>query len=241
MQSLAVAERVVRQLIHDRRFLGLSLFVPVAIIYMLWVFFDAVEHPYFDVNTFVVPVGAFLVHFITYVLCMIVLVRERTLQTLERMFVNGYTRSSVISGYLIAYSVIATVQSLIVIVLLMTLFDLGYSLQTMLEIYAVIWLLAVISISLGICVSNFAHNEGQVIPFIPLIITPSAFFSGMLVDMTLMPDWAQVFSYTTPMYYANETIQSIISGGSINSIVALIVYGGAVMLLATLTLRDQES
>lgn len=238
-QMVAVGIRVLRQLIHDRRFLALSMIVPIVIIYMLFLFFDAVNNPFFRESEFVPPVGAFIVHFLTYVLCAIVLVRERTQHTMIRMFVSGYRRISIIGGYVIAYSLIATVQSLIVLVMLTQLFDLGYSIIELLRMYLVIWMLAVISIALGIFVSNFARNEGQVLPMIPLLIVPSILFSGMIVNTSLMPEWTQVLSYTTPMYYANNAIQSVGDAFDTMQVLGLLTYGAVVMLLAVFTLREQ--
>jgi ABC-2 type transport system permease protein len=238
---MPVATRVLKQLSHDRRFLVLSLAAPTVLIYMLWVFFDSAETPIFDPQEFIIPVGAFLVHFLTYVLCAIVLVRERTADTLARMFVNGYRQIDIVGGYLMAYTVLATLQSLIVLVEMRLLFDLDYTLTEMLMIYGVMWLLAVISISLGIFISNFARNEGQVFPFIPLIIVPSVFFSGMIIPVSRLPDWASVLSVTTPLYYAVETIQEITgNGGNGWMFLGLIGYGMVVMLLGTFTLRERD-
>ena len=238
-QTAAVTTRVLKQLSHDRRFVGLSLVVPVVVIYLLWVFFDAVDRPFFNVNTFIPPVSAFIVHFLTYVLCAIVLVRERSAHTLERMFVSGYRRLSIIGGYLLAYSLLATVQSLIVLVMLNALFELNYDSATFVSMYVVIWLLAIISIALGILVSNFARNEGQVFPFIPLVIMPSVFFSGMILSIDLLPGWIAPLSYTTPMFYANEVIQDIIgAGGNAALLVGLVAYGVAILALAVTTLRE---
>lgn len=238
-QTTAVTTRVLRQLSHDRRFVGLSLLVPIVVIYLLWIFFDAVDRPFFDVETFVPPVSAFIVHFLTYVLCAIVLVRERSAQTLERMFVSGYRRLSIIGGYLVAYSLLATVQSLIVLVMLNVLFDLNYDTATFLSMYGVIWLLAIISIALGILVSNFARNEGQVFPFIPLVIMPSVFFSGMILSIDQLPDWVAPLSYSTPMFYANEVIQDLIGAdGNATLLAGLVVYGVAILTLAVTTLRE---
>jgi ABC-2 type transport system permease protein len=61
----AIAGRVLRQLARDRRFLGLSLAAPLVISYMLWVFFQGADSPMIDPSRFVVPIGAFIVHFIT--------------------------------------------------------------------------------------------------------------------------------------------------------------------------------
>jgi ABC-2 type transport system permease protein len=240
-QTSAVTVRVLRQLSRDKRFVVQTLIVPVLVIYMLWVFFEAVDNPMFDRDNFVPPISAFLVHFLTYVLCAIVLVRERSAHTLTRMFVNGYKRVSIIGGYLAAYSLLATLQSLIVLVELNTLFDLNYDLKTFVSLYGVIWLLAIISISLGILVSNFARNEGQVFPFIPLVLMPSVFFSGMIVSVDSLPDWASVLSLISPMYYANDVIQGIIgSGADAKMLAGLVVYGVAVLGLAVMTLREQD-
>jgi ABC-2 type transport system permease protein len=241
-QIIAVAGRVLRQLVHDRRFLALSLLVPVAIMFMLWIFFDAVDNPMFEANTFVPPVSAFIVHFLTYVLCAIGLVRERTSQTLTRMFISGYRRASIIGGYVMAYTLLGTIQSAIVLAELNWLFELNYELGTFASIYLVTWMLAVVSIALGILVSNFARNEGQVLPFVPLILMPSVFFSGMIVAVDKLPDWISPLSVTTPMYYASEVIQSIIgTGGNSTMLLALIAYGAVVMSLAVVTLREQEA
>lgn len=240
-QTSAVAIRVLRQLARDHRFVGISMVVPVVMIVMLWIFFDAAANPIRDVSGFIPPAAAFIVHFITYVLCAIVLVRERTAHTLERMFVSGYRRASIIGGYVIAYTLIATLQGLIVLLELNWLFEMGYSAQILLKMYVVIWLLAVISIALGIFVSNFARNEGQVFPFIPLVTMPSVFFSGMIVPVDNLPGWISWAAPITPMYYANEIIQSVVGAkGNGMLIFALLAYGIVVMALAVLTLREQE-
>jgi len=51
-----------------------------------------------DQNRFVVPFGAYIVHFATFILTAIVLVRERVAGTLQRMFVNGYRQAEIVAG-----------------------------------------------------------------------------------------------------------------------------------------------
>jgi ABC-2 type transport system permease protein len=239
-QMMAIAGRVIQQIIHDHRFLVLSIVAPTLIIYILFVFFNSVNRPFFDKKAFVPPVGAYMVHFLTYVLSAIVLVRERTAHTLTRMFVSGYQRGSIIGGYVIAYSIIATLQSLVVLIELNYLFDLKYDLATFFSIYIVIWLLAIISIALGIFFSNFARNEGHVLPTVPLVLIPSVFFSGMIVSVDVLPKWAGYFAYFTPMYYTTNAIRGIANGLDMGMILSLVIYGAIVMILAVLTLREQN-
>jgi ABC-2 type transport system permease protein len=241
----AVAQRVLRQLRHDHRFLGLSLIAPLVIIYLLKVMFQSVSSPFFDPAEFIVAYGAFIVHFLTYVLTTIVLVRERTANTLSRMFINGYGRSEVIGGYLLGYTLLASLQSLLVLTELRYLFELDYTLAQFAAIYLVMWLLAIISMALGIFISNFARNEGQVFPFIPLVILPSIFLSGILISVEKLAEWAQWLSRLTPLYYANEMLLTLIKpDGAISNnwsaLAGLILYGTAVLLLANLTLREVD-
>jgi ABC-2 type transport system permease protein len=240
-QILSVARRVLSQLQHDRRFLALSIIAPLLVVYMLALFFDAVETPpFFNKNEFVPPVAAFLVHFLTYMLCAVALVRERTQHTLTRMFVSGYQRGSIIGGYMLAFSVLATFQSLLVILELNFLFELNYPLERFVALYLVIWMLALMSIALGIFVSNFARNEGQVLPMIPLVLVPSIFFSGLIVPVEDMPQWINWLSYLIPTYYANNAIQALKEAVDYNLMLALLVYGVVILALSVLTLREEN-
>jgi ABC-2 type transport system permease protein len=199
----------------------------------------------FAPTQFAVPLGAFFIHFFTYLLCALVLVRERTAQTLGRMFVSGFRQFDIIGGYVLAYSGLATLQSLLVLTELSVLFKLDYGLATLLSIYLVIWLLAIISIALGIFVSNFARTEGQVFPFIPLVVLPSVFLSGVIISVDNLPRWAQILSYVVPLHCANEVLQHLIQpGGTLSdawgSLVALSLYGAGILLFATRTLRELD-
>lgn len=241
-RTRALSGRVLRQLRADPRFVAASLIVPLIITFLLKVFFDAIDVPMFDQTRFAIPATAFIVHFVTYILTALVLVRERVGGTMERMFINGYRQPEIIGGYLGAYTVLATWQSLLILTWVAFLFDLGYSFGAYAQIYLVIWLLAVLSMALGIFVSNFARTEGQVIPFIPLIAVPSVFLSGMIVAVEDLPTWAQVLARFTPLFYANEVLQEIISGGTILDawapFLALPLLTAAVLLIASRTLRE---
>lgn len=242
-RTFAIIRRVLKQLIKDRRFLALSIAAPLIIMYLLKVFFDSLGN--FGPSRYIVPAGALIIHFLTYILCAIVLVRERQAQTLQRMLVNGYRRGEIILGYLAAYTILATLQTLIVLFELAWVFNLNYDLGKQLSIYLVNWLLAVISISLGIFLSNFSQNEGQMLPTIPMVILPSVFLSGFLINVDKLPGWIEWLSWLTPLYYANTILQSLIKpGGELGqewpSLLGLLLYGVIVLVLATLTLKEQE-
>jgi ABC-2 type transport system permease protein len=190
-------------------------------------------------------VAAFIVHFLAFLLCAIALVQERTAGTLERMFVNGFRRTEIIGGYVLGYLGLATFQAAVVLTEVIWLFELDYESQTLATLFLVVWLLAIASVMLGIFVSTFARRESQVFPFIPLIALPSVFLSGLLVDVDLLPTWAEWLGHIFPLFYANNVIQEVIQPTGIledvwGNLVVLAGYGVALLLLASLTLREVE-
>ncbi|MDP8938961.1 MAG: ABC transporter permease [Actinomycetota bacterium] len=244
MRAPIVARRVVRQLLHNPRFLVLSIVGPLGIVYFLKLFFDTLP-PTFDVARYAVPVAAFIVHFLAFLLCAIALVQERTAGTLERMFVNGFRRTEIIGGYVLGYLGLATFQAAVVLTEAVWLFDLDYEAGTLAALFLVVWLLAIASVMLGIFVSTFARRESQVFPFVPLIVLPSVFLSGLMVDVELLPTWAEWLGHVFPLFWANDLIQEVISpGGALENaqtdLFVLAGYGVVLLLLASLTLRETE-
>ena len=238
-----VAGRVLNQLRRDHRFVAISLIFPLVIIYFIKVVFDVLASPFFNISVYVVPYAAFIVHFITFILTAIVLVRERTAGTLARMFVSGYSPIEIVIGYLLAYTVLATAQILFILIELNWIFELGYDTGQLGSIYLVMWILAIISMAIGMLVSNFARNEGQVFPFIPLVLL-SVILSGIILPIEKMPDWVGVLSYLTPLFYVNEVLQTLIAGGRLyddwTQLISLLAYGLIVVGLATLSLRESD-
>ena len=184
-----------------------------------------------------------MVYLASFILTAIVLVRERTAGTLARMFVSGYSPIEIVIGYLLAYTVLATIQSLLVLIELNWIFELGYAADQLGSIYLVVWILAIISMAIGMLVSNFARNEGQVFPFIPLVIL-SVILSGIILPVEKLPEWVQILSYLTALYYVNEVLQNLIGGGGLGNdwvqLLGLLAYGLVVVGLATLSLRESD-
>lgn len=161
------------------------------------------------------------------------------------MFINGFRRVEVIGGYVLGFLGLATFQAVAALAEAVWLFELDYDGDTLSMLFAVVWLLAIASVMLGIFVSTFARREAQVFPFVPLIILPSVFLSGLLVDVDELPRWAGWLGHAFPLFWANDVIQEVIESGwdfgdVRTSFAVLMGYGAALLLLASLTLRDIE-
>ncbi len=73
-------------------------------------------------------------------------------------------------------------------------------------------LLALVALSLGILLSSFAASEFQMVQFIPIVIIPQVFFSGIF-PLEGMADWLQVISKIMPLYYAADALKGVMYKG----------------------------
>jgi ABC-2 type transport system permease protein len=242
MNTLSITKRVLKQLQGDRRYLILSIIAPLIIIYFLKLLFNAFP-PLVPITNYTIPIGALIVHFLSFLLCAILLVQERTRGTLERMLISGYGRTSIIGGYTLGYIGLATIQAAAVLFESLWLFSLNFNRETLFLLFVVIWLLAVVSVMLGIFISTFAQQEGHVLPFIPLIILPSVFLTGLFIDTNTLPGWAAFIGKCLPLHYAVNIIHEIIKPDySLQStyldFAILLGYILLLWILASLTLKE---
>ena len=244
--TLAITGRIYSQLLGDKRFLALAIFVPLIIFYLFKVFILALPVAMFtDPEQLYILITAFIIHFTSYVLCLIVIVRERKDQTLMRMFVNNFRRSEVVIGYILGYAGLATVQAALIMFEVDVLFKLSYTMGMMLSLFAVMWVLSLISIGLGIMFSNLARTEAQIFPFIPLFILPTIFLSGLLLPMSSLPWSVRWLGYLIPFTYAQRVIKPMLSDMSgilshMDKFIVLILYGLLLLVLSSLTLKQRE-
>lgn len=61
--------------------------------------------------------------------------------------------------------------------------------------------------------STFAQSEFQMMQFVPLVVVPQIFFSG-LIDLHAMADWAQWLANLLPMKYAASALTDVILKGA---------------------------
>ena len=242
--SLIIGQRVLRELSKDKRLFGLSIVGPFILIYFLKIFIDSMP-PNFPAARYAVPFAAYIVHFFSFILCGIVLVQERTAGTLERMFIAGFSRPSIIGGYVFGYLGLVTLQTTVVLGETVWLVDLNYGGKTLSLLLVTIFMLSTVSVMLGIFASTFARHAGHILPFIPLVMIPSLFLSGLLVDPDKLPTWAEWIGMLLPFRYANNIIQELIGSATELSVVfvnllILASYIGALLIIASRTLRETE-
>jgi len=69
------------------------------------------------------------------------------------------------------------------------------------------------AVSLGLLVSAAARNELQAVQFVPIVLLPQVFLSGLLIPVTQLPDYLRPFSAILPLTYANEALKAVMIKG----------------------------
>lgn len=244
--TITITARIYRQLLGDKRFLLLALFVPLFVIYLFKVFIEKLPVGLItDPELLDILITAFIIHFTSYVLCLIVIVRERREETLARMYVHNFKRGEIVLGYLCGYAGLATLQAVLILLEVDYFFRLSFDTPIMISIFIIIWTLAMISISLGIMVSNLAKTEAQIFPFIPLFMLPSIFLSGLILPVAELPWTVRWLAYFIPLTYAVDALKIIVEQRlqlltRPQEFCILIAYGLILLTVAGVTLKQRE-
>jgi ABC-2 type transport system permease protein len=236
-----IAARIISQLVHDRRTLGLLLIVPLVIGSLV-----GVSVPDKKQLDYILPaIMAALILFFGFLLAGISFLRERSQGTLERLMASPVTRLDIVGGYLLAFLLFALIQTLIIFFYMIYVINVSYK-GDLWQILVFQGLIGFSSVCMGVFFSVFAKNEFQMIQFIPLIIVPQFFLSGLLWPVSQMPEWLQWLANVLPMTYGVEGMRSMMLQGKgladIGTDVAVLAaYVVGMFILASLTLRRGSS
>jgi ABC-2 type transport system permease protein len=233
---LATAQRVLRQVRHDPRTVGLIVVVPAALVaLMAWVYsgtpvFDQVGAPMLALFPFTVM---FLVTSLT-------TLRERQSGTLERLLTTPLGKHQLIGGYALAFGLLAAVQAVVATsVALAVGLDVAGPVPALLGVSV---LVAVLGTALGLLASAFATTELQAVQFMPAFVLPQLLLCGLLRPREDLPAGLQELSALLPLSYAVDAVNALAEQaepGTDLLVPLLVVVGFAVAALAagSLTLR----
>jgi len=201
--TFATAARVLRQVRHDPRTIGLLVVVPCVLIGLLaWIFnslvFDAIGAPLLGVFPFVVM----------FLLTSVTTLRERQSGTLERLLTMPLGKGDLIAGYALAFGLLATVQAVIATGFAVWVLGLNIAGPAgLLVLVAVVD--AVLGSTLGLFVSAFANTEFQAVQFMPAFVLPQFLLCGLLVPRDALPPFLQAVSNVLPLSYAVDAMRTL--------------------------------
>lgn len=195
------------------------------------------KYNYGDKNTGffnkIVPIlMGFFVFFFVFLISGMALLKERTTGTLDRLLATPVRRGEIVLGYMMSYGILALIQT--VIIVLCTVSFMGVEITGTLGAVMVInFLLALVALAFGILMSTMAQSEFQMMQFIPIIVIPQVFFSG-IVPLDSLANWVKDISYILPLTYAGNAMTQIIMYGTKLTSLGLDI-GVLLLFLAVLT------
>lgn len=179
----------------------------------------------------------FIVFFFVFLVSGVSFLQERTSGTLEKLLSTPIRRWEVVVGYLFGFGLFTVLQSFLIswfcVYVLKVLMTGSFTLILLITL-----LTAMVALTLGMLISTAANNEFQMIQFIPLVIVPQVFFSG-LFDL---PPGIEKLGYVMPLYYIADALTAVMIKGSGFELIAgdlgiILAYSVVFMILNTLLLK----
>lgn len=175
-----------------------------------------------------------VVFFLVFVVTSVAFLRERSGGTLERLMATPLRRGEIVAGYMIAFTLVALVQS--VLVLLFSLYGLRIHVSGSAGLVFVFeGLLAIAAVNTGIFLSGFARTEFQAVQFIPLVIVPQVLLSGIVFPVVTEPGLLQPLSNVLPLTYGVYGLRDVMVRGAGLGSGALLLDVGVVLAFAAAT------
>jgi ABC transporter DrrB family efflux protein len=240
-RTFATAGRVLSQIRHDPRTIGLLIVVPSLLIGLVaWIFTDT------DTFQTIGPAMLALFPFIVmFLVTSITTLRERRTGTLERLLSMPMGKGDFILGYTLAFGSLAIIQSVVAV---------GFAVWVCgLTIKGSIWLLlavaladAILGTTLGLFASAFARTEFQVVQFMPLIVFPQILLGGIFIPRDQLPQGLEIISDWLPLSHAIDALNAVATdshdaayiGGQLLIIGAFAV---AAIIVGSLTLQRRTA
>lgn len=239
--TLTIANRIIHQLIRDRRTIGLLVIVPLVVASLV-----GVSTPDKRILDYIAPaILATLILFFGFLLTGISFLRERSQGTLERLMASPSSRLDIVGGYLLGFLLFALIQTMIIFFYMIYVLKVNFH-GDLWQILIFQVLIGIGAVCLGTFLSVFARNEFQMMQFIPLIIVPQMFLCGLLWPVDQMPDYLQWIAKFLPLTYGVDGIRALMLQGQNlldigKEISVLAAYAAVLLIMAAFTLRRSSA
>ncbi len=153
----------------------------------------------------------FITFFFVFLISGMALLKERTSGTLDRLLATPVKRSQIVFGYMISYGILALIQTTIIVIASVYLMKL----EVVGNIYLLVLVsnvLALVALAFGILLSTLAKSEFQMMQFIPLVVLPQLFFSG-IIPLDTMTSWVRSIGKILPLTYSGHAMSGIVLQG----------------------------
>ena len=139
----------------------------------------------------------------------IVILSEKNQEIPLRTFMSGVMPITLTSGKLIGQIIIALVETVVIILLAMSVFGFAVS-NNWLGILLSVILIAGAFVSIGLIIGAYTKNQSTTILLSLLLIVPMLFVSGIIVTLELMPNFISILASVLPLTAANNLLIGVI-------------------------------
>ncbi len=206
-RTRATALRVLRQLRHDPRTIVLLLAVPCVLQILVRALFADRPAVFQSLGVPLLGLFPFVAMFIV---TSITMLRERVSGTLERLMTTPLARGDLLTGYALAFALVAAVQATLVSLLSFGLLGLDSGHRPV-SVVALAIANAVLGMALGLFASAFARTEFQAVQFMPAFVLPQILLCGLIVPRDDMAESLRVLSALLPLTYAYDALARLAS------------------------------
>jgi ABC-2 type transport system permease protein len=240
-RAAATAMRVLHQLAHDPRTLGLIFVVPCVLLVLVKYVFQGQPIIFNAIEPMMLGVFPLTIMFLV---TSIATLRERTTGTLDRLMTMPISKLDFVVGYAVAFTIVAAIQASLaawVVIGLLSVPVAGGGLPML--VGAVLG--GFLGTSLGLFVSAFAKTEFQAVQFLPALIFPQLLTCGLIIARDHMSTWLQTFSDYMPMTYSVDAMKRITTTSSWSNdltrdFIIVIAFAVGALVLGAITIRRRD-
>lgn len=153
----------------------------------------------------------FFVFFFVFIIGGVSFLRERTQGTLERILSTPLKRWEIVTGYVSGFGLFTILQTALIAFFAIYALDVWMA-GSIWYVLLVSMLLALTALTFGTLLSAFANNEFQMIQFIPIVIVPQVFFSG-LFNLDAVASWIKMIGQIMPLTYGASALRGVMIRG----------------------------
>ncbi len=240
-RTFATAGRVLMQLRHDPRTIGVMIVVPCVLITLLKYVFDGQPRLFNTVAPMLLGIFPLLMMFL---ITSIATLRERKTGTLDRLLTMPIAKTDFLFGYALAFSLLALVQASVVSVLAVGLLGVTVAGGTLSILLAAL-LAGLLGTSLGLFVSAFATSEFQAVELVMPILMPQILLCGLFVPRDQMATLLRWLSDVFPLTYSVDAMKQLTlhahwTGQFVRDIAVVLGCAVLALILGSITIRRQE-
>jgi ABC-2 type transport system permease protein len=238
LRTFATARRVLQQLHHDKRTIGLIFVVPLVLLGLLAWIYNQTPVVFDHVGPALLCIFPFIVMFL---ITSITTLRERSGGTLERLLAMPMGKLDILLGYALSFGLLAIVQATLATEVAIHIYGLNIAGP---EWFLIIVALAdaILGTTLGLLASAFARTEFQAVQFMPAFILPQALLCGLLVPVSQLPTVLHWVANCLPLTYAVDAMNRISFESGIGhrtyiDLIVVLAFAMVAVFLGAATLR----